>query len=415
MDETKPKPGLRLGKPDPDSVAAAILLAFLTTAGLFYVNILAALVDGLKHALAFSARDAGLVASANVYGAAAGSLVAALIGPRLPWRPTAIAVLLLMTGLDLGSMLLAAPAPLLAVRFAHGLAGGLLVGVGISLISRTKTPDRGFGVLLFLQFGLGGLGVIVLPRLIGAFGIKALFFALIAMSLTTLAMVPFISIARRDPQTVHAQVARPRGARWLALGAMLSIFIFQTQGTSVSAYALGMGEAFGLSRDYVSSTVGVGTWLGLVGSGAVVLSGTRFGRLAPICGAVALTVLTSVLLVFWGRDGAMWFLANALASFAWAYVIPYIYGLCSAFDAHGRTAMWAGFLSKLGLATGPALGAFVLAETHYIRLLWMGAAICVLSAVAAAPAALVLDRRGRRAPGAPEPATPSGLVEAPGA
>jgi len=196
-----------LPRPDPDSLLAALLLAFLTTAGLFYVNILAALVDGLKHALAFSARDAGLVASANVYGAAAGSLIAALVGPRLPWRPTAVAVLLAMTGLDLGSMLLTSPAPLLAVRFLHGLAGGLLVGVGISLIGRTKTPDRGFGVLLFLQFGLGGLGVIVLPRLIGLFGIKALFIALIAMSLATLAMVPFIPIARRGPADVEALLA----------------------------------------------------------------------------------------------------------------------------------------------------------------------------------------------------------------
>jgi len=399
-----------LPRPDPDSLLAALLLAFLTTAGLFYVNILAALVDGLKHALAFSARDAGLVASANVYGAAAGSLIAALVGPRLPWRPTAVAVLLAMTGLDLGSMLLTSPAPLLAVRFLHGLAGGLLVGVGISLIGRTKTPDRGFGVLLFLQFGLGGLGVIVLPRLIGLFGIKALFIALIAMSLATLAMVPFIPIARRGPAAAHIAAARPGGARWLALGAMLSIFIFQTQGTSVSAFLLGMGEAFGLARNYVSGTVGVGTWLGLVGAGAVVLTGARFGRLAPICAAVLLTMACGPVLIFWGHRPAVWFAANALTSFAWAYVIPYIYGMCSAFDANGRTAMWAGFLSKLGLATGPALGAFVLAETHYVRLLWTATAIVALSALAAAPAALVLDRAGRKARAA-EPASPSGLVE----
>ncbi|HEV2532257.1 MFS transporter [Phenylobacterium sp.] len=401
----------RLPKPDPDSLAAAILLAFLTTAGLFYVNILAALVDGLRHALAFSARDAGLIASANVYGAATGSLIAALIGPRLPWRPTAVVVLIVMTALDLGSMLLPTPGALLAVRFAHGLAGGLLVGVGISLIGRTRLPERGFGVLLFLQFGLGGLGVIVLPRLVALFGVKALFFALIAMSLTTLAMVPFISVAARDPHAPRLRAARPTGARWLALGAMGSIFIFQAQGTSVSAYALGMGEAFGLSRNYVSATVGVGTWLGLVGAGAVVLSGTRFGRLAPICASVLLTMLTGVLLVFWGRAPAMWFIANALASFSWAYVIPYIYGLCSAFDADGRTAMWAGFLSKLGLATGPAVGAFVLAETHYVRLLWSAASVAALCIVAAAPAAWVLDRAGRRGQGAPGPASPSGLAE----
>ena len=47
---------------------ARIFLAFLASAGLFYVNIMPAIVDGLKEGLAFTDRQAGFVASANVYG-----------------------------------------------------------------------------------------------------------------------------------------------------------------------------------------------------------------------------------------------------------------------------------------------------------------------------------------------------------
>ena len=57
----------------PNSEIARVLLAFLATAGLFYVNIMPALVDGLIEGLQFSNRQAGFVGSANVYGAAAGA------------------------------------------------------------------------------------------------------------------------------------------------------------------------------------------------------------------------------------------------------------------------------------------------------------------------------------------------------
>ena len=54
-----------------------IFLAFLASAGLFYVNIMPAIVDGLKEGLAFTDRQAGFVASANVYGAAVGAALLA--------------------------------------------------------------------------------------------------------------------------------------------------------------------------------------------------------------------------------------------------------------------------------------------------------------------------------------------------
>ncbi len=78
----------------PHGELARVMLAFLATAGLFYVNIMPALVDGLIEALRFSNRDAGLVGSANVYGAAAGALGAVFLVRRIPWRGASISLLL---------------------------------------------------------------------------------------------------------------------------------------------------------------------------------------------------------------------------------------------------------------------------------------------------------------------------------
>jgi hypothetical protein len=43
-------------------------------------------------------------------------------------------------------------------------------------------------------------------------------------------------------------------------------------------------------------------------------------------------------------------------------VIPYILGLCASFDSHGQMAALAGFVSKVGLATGPLVGSLYILE-----------------------------------------------------
>ena len=89
-------PGLRPFVVAPDGLLASVLLAFLTTAGIFYVNIMPALVAGLRDALHFSARDAGIIASCNVYGAALGAFTAAFLAVRVPWRRTSCVALVVL-------------------------------------------------------------------------------------------------------------------------------------------------------------------------------------------------------------------------------------------------------------------------------------------------------------------------------
>ena len=75
----------------PNGEIARVLLAFLATAGLFYVNIMPALVDGLIEGLGFSNKEAGLVGSANVYGAAVGAFAAVFVVKHVNWRMAAVA------------------------------------------------------------------------------------------------------------------------------------------------------------------------------------------------------------------------------------------------------------------------------------------------------------------------------------
>jgi DHA1 family inner membrane transport protein len=375
----------------PDGVLAGIMLSFLATAGLFYVNIMAAIVDGLKNGLGFTDSQAGNVAAANIYGAALGALVAIFLIKRVSWRHVAMGLLLTLIIIDLASMAIVSPVAMTGVRLLHGIAGGLLVGLSYGVIARVKNPDRTFGILLFVQFGLGGLGVMTLPRLVPIYGASVLFIALILFSLATLVMLPFLD---RYPanQPRDKTIAGP--VHWkpllLTLGA---IFLFQAANMGLLAYIIGLGIDYGLERDYVSTALGLATWVALAGPLVVIFMGVRFGRFWPLAIVMLLTLLGTAAFL-WSANPVMYLLANCGTGITWGMVMAYLLGMAAQFDKAGRTAAAAGFVSKVGLASGPlVVGQMLAAGFSYADMLYAVFVLLALSmAVMLAPAA-ILDRQ----------------------
>lgn len=372
----------------PDGLLAAVFLSFLATAGIFYVNIMPALVSGLISGLDFSRREAGFVGSANLYGAAFGALTIVMFVARIAWRKAATALIVGLVTIDLLSMLVHAPWVMIPLRALHGFIGGMLVGVAFSVIARTKSPDRVFGVLLLVQFGLGGLGVMTLPRLVPIFGTGVLFVALIAFSVATLAMLPFLGAYPPRPlitQTAAVTAAASRGRFMLAL---LAIFLFQASNMGLFAYILELGASAGLPGEFISTSVGAATWVGITGCLLVIAIGTRYGRVLPLAIGLVVT-LVGIWVLHFAANRFVFVLANCATGITWSLVMPYLLGLASAFDRTGRAAALGGFASKMGLASGPLLGALVPTGDHFgllINLSCVGIALCALATLVPARA-----------------------------
>lgn len=353
---------------EPNGEIARILLAFLATAGLFYVNIMPALVDGLIEGLGFSNREAGFVGSANVYGAALGAFSAVFVVKRINWRLAAVVLLIGLISIDFTSMLLTSANVLIGTRFLHGCVGGLLVGIGFAVISRTTEADRTFGYLLTIQFGLGGLGLIYLPGLVPEYGTRALFLSLVTFSFVTLLMLPFL--AEYPPkETVKAAATRSNHKK-LAMLALIATFLFQAANMGIYAFAIGIGKHAMLETNFISGALGIAAWVAIAGSVLVILMSTRFGRLIPVGIAITLTAFGIWLLHFsdvkpGGWETSVYWWSNVLVGITWAFVISYLLGMCSEFDATGQMAALGGFASKMGLASGPAVAAMVVGESNY--------------------------------------------------
>ncbi len=186
-----------------------------------------ALIDGLIEGLGLSNQQAGFVGSANVYGAAVGALLAVFVVKKVPWKFCSVVLLCGLMVMDGLSIFLSDAWVLIATRFCHGFIGGMLVGIGFAVISRTTEADRTFGYLLTVQFGLGGVGLVYLPPLVPEYGTTALFLSLIAFSLVTLLMLPFLSSYPIIERTA-AQKSSDAAINYRLLSlALLGTFLFQ--------------------------------------------------------------------------------------------------------------------------------------------------------------------------------------------
>ena len=381
-----------LPKVSPNSMSARLLLAFQATAGIFYVTIMPALVDGLKVGLGFSNKQAGLVGSCNVYGAACGTFLIALLVRRINWRMGAQLFLLGLIAMDLLSMLVTNPYGLMGTRFLHGFVGGMQVGVAFSVIARMLAPDRTFGMLFLVQGFVGGLGVMTLPLLVQRFGIDVLFAALIFFSVTSFVMLQFL-----PDYPVKAPVARAPGVTpdrlqlMPLLLALLSVFLYQAASMGLYAFVIGLGKHHGLELAFISGTLGTADWLGMLGPTLVVLLSTRFGVFKPVVGGMLIALLYTFAFnhceVKW-----IWIAANIAMQITWNFTISHLFGMCARFDQTGQSAVWGSFASKAGMASGPMLFSFIVGVGNYSALVAMALVMLVLATVATAIPAWVLDR-----------------------
>ncbi len=371
---------------------ARLLLAFLATAGFFYVNIMPAMVDGLKVGLGFSNKQAGLVGSCNVYGAACGAFLIVFLVRRINWRFAAHLFLLGLLSMDLLSMLFKFPYALMGARFIHGFIGGMLVGLSFSIIARTTAPDRTFGVLLLLQVFAGGLGVMTLPLLVPRFGTDVLFASLILFSLATLVMLQFLPDYPVKAPVPRTPGAAPEPLQWQPLLlALFSVFFFQAANMGLYAFIIGLGKHHGLQLTFISETLGVANWIATLGAVLVIVLSTRFGIFKPILAGMLLALVGTYTLHF-SEVKWIWIAANVGTGITWNFVISHLLGMCARFDQTGQTAVWGGFASKMGLASGPMLASFIVGAGNYSALITTALVLLAFAALASAIPAWVLDR-----------------------
>ena len=378
-------------KAKKDSMLVRVLISFLTTAGLFYINIMPALIDGFKQALHFTNQQAGFISSVNAYGTAVGAFAVIFYIKKINWRISVTLLLVALIAIDLSCIKITNPDTLALVRFLHGCVGGSLVGIGFAVTARTKDSDKTFGVLLVVQFGLGGLGMMYIPQLVPDFGIKVLYLSLVAFSSVTLLMLPFISdyklgkdIKKLTPSSWKLLSQRPLQFT------LSSIFLFQAANMGLYAFIFGLGKHYGLSVEFLSVSLAWAAWIAILGPVLVIWMSTRFGLFKPLAIGIFFTIIGTIILLY-SDVKLIWIIANIGVGITWAFVNPYLFSICARLDDNGQVAAMGSVASKLGLATGPAVVGLMLANDNYSLVIIIASIVLLISLFTSLAAAKLVE------------------------
>lgn len=362
-----------------DGARIYVLLVIVANAGVFFLNIMPSYVGALIDIVGLTERGAGFVASANVYGAALGALLAVVLTKRIAWKRLMLFALVPFVLFDCLSANETAYEALITIRFASGIFGGVVVTSSYAMMARLAEPDRAYGLFMALGFALGGAGIFVLPGLLSEFGAAGVFYLMALFNLVALALLPLCPDLRPETAATKVPGKQRIESRGALLSLLLCIFLFQCANMGIFSYQQRLGLDAGLSMEWVALALSVGLWASIPGSSLVAVVGLRYGHVKPVLFG-CMVMFLGIYLLHHSSFAYVYFWAGVFFALAVATTTPYLFGLSAALDSSGQAAAAASFISITGLATGPLISAWLLESIGFSGLLNLALIAIVVSA-----------------------------------
>lgn len=348
------------------------------------------LVAGMIGQFHWGDKEVGWLASADMAGSAIASLCAITFISRISWRATAYRAIVLVIVGNLSSIYADEFISLLTVRMITGFGNGLILSIAYVGLCHSQSPDRFFGVYTFAQLALQALSLAILPTVLDAHGMPAIYLILAAASgISGLLVSSFPAnmlqrtgidggMAHRQhgpashQTSSHLRWSPPPGVsphvQWIAL-ALAAQAIYFLAPAAVWGYFERIGAGFSLSVAQVGSALGIASVAGMTGAVLVIIMGARNSRMSLMAMGTTISVAAMVLLMG-GSGFQRYLIAACLFNFAWNFTFPYQMGVLSLFDQSGSVAILSLVIQLFGLAFGPLLASFLLFGEGYNLILW---------------------------------------------
>jgi predicted MFS family arabinose efflux permease len=353
------------------------IYSIIGTISLMPLLVLPAMIGTLVDETALSETQAGWSASLNFFGGAAAALLMALRMHRLDLRRVAVLAFSLAALGDLASAFSTGQASLfLPVRLVAGIGAGAAYTVVVAAFARLPDVDRGYGLFVTLQFIVSGIGLYLLPVYSTALGVEGMFLSIAALEIAALTLTTHLPGRASDQSNFHGVQSELHVllAGATLLGA-LGFAIFEAANTAQFTYLERLGVSLTLSEQQIGTALLVASLAGIPGAFAIVLLGSRLGRMAPLTTGVGLSIC-GLLALITGESFASYLLGASLVGFSWAFCLPYIQGLLASLDPHGSAVAAGSASSTIGGSIGPGVAALALGGGSYTHVL--GLSMCLL-------------------------------------
>jgi predicted MFS family arabinose efflux permease len=350
------------------------------------VLILPNLVGSVVDELGFTETQASTAASLNFVAGAIIALVMAFNIRSLNLQKVAVISLFLAAISDFLSGYTGDNVYLfMTMRALAGLGQGAAYTAVMSSIARTGDPDRGYGILMTMQFGISAIGLYLIPLVLSLAGIQGMFIGLAAMDLIGIFMAyKLIPSKRGIDSNLHdendlSQVEWKVIFGGAAIMVILGLCFLETAMTAQFSFTERVAtQRLGMEPEAVGSILAIASLLSIPGGFGCVLLGTRYGRSIPLFMGLA-TSIVGVTLLAMAQDPLMYAISAYILGFTWAFTLPYYQAAQAALCPHGSIVAAGSFSGTMGNAAGPGLAGMAVLIGGYNAVLLMAGAMLLIS------------------------------------
>lgn len=271
---------------------------------------------------------------------------------------------------------------LLASRALAGAGVGISYAIAVAALSRTREPDRSFGLAITTNQLTVTLVLWILSLHFVGKGYVGGMYVLLGVTLVTACGIFWFP---RDTTEVAAPDMIASGERSTSAIAgvlgLLGMFLFLIAIGGVWPFVSEIAGARGIASEDIAYALRAAGFGGIGGGITVSLVGLRFGRSLPtIVGTLGMA--TTMLTLCFISNRVELAICVSLIMMFWIFSIPYYLGTLSIADLEGRFAMLSSGAMPFGLAAGQAIASMLNAEKNYSIQVTMSSLVIVTALMA---------------------------------
>jgi MFS transporter, DHA1 family, inner membrane transport protein len=346
----------------PTPLAAMISM---TNLGAMTMLLTPALVAGYISSGTLGQAQASSLTATELAGMSAAVVLTTLVISRIDRKRFLAWGLLIAAVGHLSSALAPTYHLLLASRALAGVGIGISYAIAVAALSRTREPDRNFGLAITTNQLTVTLIMWILSLHFVGNGYIGGMYVLFGVTLVTACGIFWFPRDTTESLAPKMIVSGERSTSAIAgiLG-LLGMFLFLIAIGGVWPFVSGIASSHGIFPNDIAYALRAAGFGGIGGGLLVALVGLRFGRALPtIVGTLGIAAAMLALCFISNRVE----LAICVSSIMllWIFSIPYYLGTLSSADVEGRFAMLSSGAMPFGLAAGQAIASTLNGGKNY--------------------------------------------------
>ena len=355
-----------------------IINSYIANTGMGFATVLPILVGAIVDTSGFEREMIGWIASINIFGMVLGGVIATLLIGRFRLVQVLQVALVALIVFDALSIGVDTSIVLLILRFLSGIFGGMIYASALAIFSGLENPIKAFGVYVLVYCASATVILIVLPFVIGYFGVIAGFLLLIFMSVVSLIGTFFIGDLEKITEKKDFISLKELIRNKKVLIGLLAYLMMQMGGGTVWAYCERIAKEADLDASFVGLTLGFSSLASLLGGVMVMRLGSIKGLKKPlIVGSILMMI--GMIILWWAKFPAIYLISLSIIGGCWAFLIPFFQQTQTQFDPSGKVVSLGTIVNMGGRATGPAIAAVALGTSAFVNVIWIAVVALIIS------------------------------------